>query len=77
VNFNVNFNILLSKYIVRLMVGIKSTLIISRCTVQLWGGLGLWFVFLLDCLAYQVSFSAFAQSDCIMRMLYLSLRSQF
>jgi hypothetical protein len=36
VNFNVNFNVLLSKYIVHPLVKIKKTLIISRCTVQLW-----------------------------------------
>ena len=33
-NFNVNFNVLLSKYIVHPLVKIKRTLIISRCTVQ-------------------------------------------
>jgi hypothetical protein len=36
VNFNVNFNIFLSKYIVHPLVKIKEILIISRCTVQLW-----------------------------------------
>jgi len=35
-NFNVNFNVVLSKYIFHPMVKIKKTLIISRCTVQLW-----------------------------------------
>jgi len=35
VNFNVNFNVLLSKYIVHGLVKIKRTLMISRCTVQL------------------------------------------
>jgi hypothetical protein len=35
VNFNVNFNISLSKYIVRPLVKIKKTLIISRRTVKL------------------------------------------
>ena len=34
-NFNVNFNVLLSKYIVHQLVEIKKTLIITRCTVQL------------------------------------------
>jgi len=34
VNFNVNFNVLLSKYIVHLLVKIKKTLIISRCMVK-------------------------------------------
>jgi hypothetical protein len=36
VNFHVNFNVLLSKYIVHLLVKIKKTLIITSCTVQLW-----------------------------------------
>jgi hypothetical protein len=35
VNFNVNFNVLLSKYIVHPLVKIEKTLIVSRCTVQL------------------------------------------
>jgi hypothetical protein len=35
VNFTVNFNILLSKYIVILLVKIKKTLIMLRCMVQL------------------------------------------
>ena len=34
-NSNVNFNVLLNKYIVHTVVKIKRTLIISRCTVQL------------------------------------------
>jgi len=43
VNFNINFNVLLSKYIVHPLVKIKKTLVISRCTVkavplQAWGG---------------------------------------
>ena len=33
-NFTVNFNVLLSKYIVHPLVEIKKILIISRCTVQ-------------------------------------------
>ena len=37
-NFNVNFNVLLSKYIVRPLVKIKKTLIISSCTLQPRGG---------------------------------------
>jgi hypothetical protein len=40
VNFNVNFNVLLSKYIVHPLVKIKKTLIISRCTVHPPGGGG-------------------------------------
>jgi hypothetical protein len=35
VNFNLNFNVLLRKYIVHTLVKIKETLIILRCTVQL------------------------------------------
>jgi hypothetical protein len=34
VNFDTNFNVLLSKYIVHQLVNIKKTLIISRCMVQ-------------------------------------------
>jgi len=34
-HFNINFNVLLSKYIVHLLVKVKKTLIISICTVQL------------------------------------------
>jgi len=34
VNFNVNFNVPLSKYVVSPLVKIKKTVVISRCTVQ-------------------------------------------
>ena len=39
-NFNVNFNVLLSKYMVHPLIKIKKTLTISRCMTQLWGGGG-------------------------------------
>jgi len=35
-NFNVNFNVLLSKYVVHPLVKTEKTLIVSRCTVKLW-----------------------------------------
>ena len=44
-NFNVNFIVLLSKYIVHPLVKIKKkTLIISRCSVKLWKKLNMFYL---------------------------------